>query len=134
MTAIQAQLAGTFDPARPRRRRWLLGALFTAILIPGLIWTTSLFADDEPTPIISMRGHHLVATGILRVALIEDTPPAGRFRPVVGTRQRNADGNECRRFAGRPDVDGAVTGTACLIDGDWQVTEVRQDVARPKLR
>ena len=120
--------------ARPNRRRWLLGALFAITLCFGLFQTAALFADDEPTPILSMRGNHLVATGVLRVALSEKAAPAGRSRPVVGPRQRNGDGTECRRFAGRPDVDGAVAGTACMIEGDWRVTEVRQDLEPPKLR
>lgn len=134
MTAVQAQLAGNFDLGRPRRRRWLLGALFALVLVAGLFQTAALFADDEPTPVLSMRGNHLVATGILRASLFEDAVPGNRSRPVVGPRQRSVDGVECRRFAGRPDRDGAVTGTACLIEGDWRIIEVRQDVMPPKLQ
>lgn len=126
MTAIQAQLAGNFTPARHNRRRWVLGALFAVVLGIGVIQTAALFADDAPKPILAMRDHQLIATGILRVALSEDVAPAGRSRPSVGPRQRSTDGAECRAFAGRPALDGAVSGTACLIDGEWRVTEVRQ--------
>ena len=124
----------TVTPRAPALRRWLFLAIFLALLVAGFVQILALFADDTPRPPLRMRGSQLIASGTLSTALHQpDAAPLERA-PTVGPRTRNADGRECRSFAGRPAVEGSITGTACLIDNAWHVVDLRQDVAAPKLR
>ncbi len=133
-TAVSHPEARAAAPRPSARRRWLFGLFVAALLVVGLFQTLIIFADDEPTPPLRMAGTHLVASGMLSYALHQPDAASLERAPAVGPRSRDADGRECRRFAGRADVEGTIAGTACLIEGEWRVVDLRQDVAPPKLR
>lgn len=135
-TAIESQesspaLAGGKSPAL---RRFAFGFLFAGLLLIGLIQLAALFADDEPTPILQMRERQLVPSGMLLHALRQPELPANWHGPAVGPTFRNAEGAECRRFAGRATEEGPISGIACVGEGEWRVVDLHQDVAPPKLR
>lgn len=115
-------------------RRAAFALLFAGLLLIGLVQLAALFADDEPTPPLRMNGANLIASGMLSFALHQQDGAKLERAPAVGPRVRDAQGATCRRFAGRPAVEGAVTGTACLIENEWRIVDLHQDVAPPKLR
>lgn len=117
----------------PVKRRLLLGAIFLALLVAGLVQLLALFADDEPAPTLRMRGGNLIASGMLSHALHQPDDAGLERGPTVGPRTRDPSSATCRRFAGRPAVEGPVTGSACLIAGEWRIVDLHQDVAPPKL-
>ncbi len=128
-TSINAgNIVEAAPPARrPARRRWLLGATFVMLLLVGLFQTMILIADGD-NPILHMDGRSLVASGPLETALRDGFAAQVSNGPQAGERFRNAAGTECRRFAGRPAVEGPIAGTACMVDGEWRIVELRQDV------
>ena len=134
-TAMDVQQQPQASAAKsPALRRFAFGFLFAGLLLIGLVQLGVLFADDEPTPILQMRERQLVPSGMLLHALRQPELPATWRGPAVGPTFRNADGAECRRFAGRATEEGPISGIACVGGGEWRVVDLHQDVAPPKLR
>ena len=106
----------------PPRKRPLVNLAFAGALIALAafeVWRWTA-APPATSPVV-YEGGSLVATGELEDALYD--PSLRRADgPVAGKPFAGAAGETCRRF-----VDGPVRGIACQREGDWRVTEMRQD-------
>ena len=62
-----------------------------------------------------------MASGRLQQVLNDPSTAGGEHGPTVGKDFTDKAGRSCRPFA-----QGAIDGTACRIEGEWRVIEMRQ--------
>jgi len=110
-------------PIEPARKRPLVhlaivAGLFALAAFNGYRWWAP---TAEASPVV-YEGGSLVAAGDWENALYNPAPGAREGGLTVGRSFANRRGEACRRFA-----EGAIRGVACQRDGDWRVTELRQD-------
>jgi hypothetical protein len=111
-------------PARPAwvqtlSNRWVRWTAALAVLWFGVFITLSIWA--EPGSPVAFHGGKLMASGRLQQALNDPSVAGGEYAPTVGKDFTDKAGRSCRPFA-----QGAINGTACRIDGEWHVIEMRQ--------
>lgn len=101
------------------RNRWVRWAAALAVVWFGIFITLSIWA--EPGSPVAFHGGMLMASGQLQQALNDPSVAGGEHGPTVGKGFTDKAGRSCRPF-----TQGAVDGTACRIEGEWRVIEMRQ--------
>lgn len=101
------------------RKRWVRWVAALAVLWFGVFITLSIWA--EPGSPVAFHGGRLMASGRLQQVLNDPSAGGGENSPTVGKDFTDKAGNSCRPF-----TQGVVDGTACRIEGEWRVTEMRQ--------
>ena len=85
----------------------------------GIFITLSIWA--EPGSPVAFHGDRLVASGRLQAVLDGRSEGRGDHAPTAGKGYTDKAGRDCRPF-----TQGAVDGTACRVEGEWRVIELRQ--------
>lgn len=104
---------------RGLRKRWVRWTAALAVMGFGVFITLSIWA--EPGSPVAFHGGRLMASGRLQQVLNDPSAAGGEYGPTVGKDFTDKAGRNCRPFA-----QGAIDGTACRIDGEWLVIEMRQ--------
>lgn len=118
MTATILDTGASARPSTRRVRALLRYAAALVVMLFGLFMALSFWAEPG-SPIVSEDGA-LIAGGRLEETLYDPSLSGRDTRPTLSAPFRDG-GRDCRRFA-----DGGITGTACQVEGDWRVIEMKQ--------
>ncbi len=104
---------------RTLSKRWVRWGAALAVIWFGIFITLSIWA--EPGSPVAFHGDRLVASGRLQAVLDGRSERQTEHGPTAGKGYTDKAGRDCRAF-----TQGAVDGTACQIEGEWRVIEIRQ--------